>query len=88
MIALLEVRNGVLYEYKGSTPQPFHVRYHGESPYAEDWTIQRCFEALTEKLGHLPLDGKYACGDEEMVAMDWGEVVDGAPPEWDGKTQQ
>ena len=84
MIALLEVIDGVLYEYKGSTPQLFHVKYHGENPYADDWRIQRCFEALTEELGHLPPDGKYTCGDEEgMVARDWGEIVDGPPPEWE-----
>ena len=88
MIALLEVRNGVLYEYKGSTPQPFHVRYHGENPYADDWHIQRCFEALTEKTGHTPPDGKYVCDDWSMITMDWGEIVDGPPPEWDGQMQQ
>ena len=77
MIALLEIKNGILYENN----KPFRVRYHQENPYAEDSTIQRCFDALTKKLGHRPPDGKYVCGDEDMVAMDWGEIVDGAPPE-------
>ena len=87
MIALLEVIDGILYEHRGDACEPFRVRKNRSgNPLADDWTIQRCFEALTEKLGHPLSDGKYMCGDKDMVAMDWGEVVAGPPPEWDGKT--
>jgi len=75
MIALLEVRNGILYE----DGKPFRVRYHLGDPYADDWSIQTCFKALAEKLGHLPPDGNYACDGEEMTATEL-KIVHGPLP--------